>query len=174
MRGMPDRKPIMRTVLSLLLLWLASTGTYAQTPQIDSINVVEYGIYTAAAIRDQPSGQGIGHNTVSNIRLAAKTRTIPMQLGVHFGFRYTVVGAPVGTVVSLRNVTIYPSPGVHNPHAAQPILRHESRINRKIGDTSYHDYSFDDPWELVPGTWIMEMWYGDRKLLSQSFTVVKQ
>ena len=31
----------------------------------------------------------------------------------------------------------------------------------------------DDPWELTTGPWTIELWQGDRKLISQSFTVFK-
>jgi uncharacterized protein DUF3859 len=167
------RKIAMRIVPSLLLLMLASMGAYAQTSQIDRIDVTEYGLYTATTQEDKPAGQGLAHNAVSDERLAATTRTVPMQLGVHFGFRYTVVGAPAGSVVPLKFVTLFPSPGLRNPQASQAILRDEYSADPKIGDTSFHGYSLDDPWELVPGTWIMEIWYGNRKLVSQRFMVGK-
>lgn len=47
-------------------------------------------------------------------------------------------------------------------------------MTRTIGrEAGYVDYGFDDPWELVPGTWTIELWHGDRKLATQSFTVVR-
>jgi hypothetical protein len=163
----------MKIALSLLVLIFLSVSAYAQTPVVNSVNVTDYGIYTATRHEDQPSGQGIGHAIETDERLAAMTRTVPMQLGVHFGFHFTMVGAPAGAMVPLRMVTYFPSPGLRNPQASQPILRHEYTRNTAIGQPQYHDYSFDSPWELVPGTWTMEIWYGDRKLVSQSFTVAK-
>jgi hypothetical protein len=35
-------------------------------------------------------------------------------------------------------------------------------------------YQFGHDWEIVPGTWTIELWDGDRKLASQSFQVVKR
>ena len=32
---------------------------------------------------------------------------------------------------------------------------------------------FDENWEAVPGTWIIEVWQGEKKLVSQEFNVVK-
>ncbi len=55
-----------------------------------------------------------------------------------------------------------------------PLKRIDRTDNGVIGDTTYVSYGFDDPWELVPGPWILEIWSGDRKLTSQTFTVVKQ
>jgi hypothetical protein len=34
-------------------------------------------------------------------------------------------------------------------------------------------YTLEDSFELVPGIWVIEIWYGNRKLASQSFTVSK-
>ena len=39
---------------------------------------------------------------------------------------------------------------------------------------SYSGYSFDDPWEIVPGTWRFEIWLGGRKMAEQSFNVSKE
>ena len=163
----------MKTALSLLVLIFLSVSAYAQTPVINSIEVTDYGIYTTTSHEDQASGQGVGHAVVTNERLTAMTRTVPMQHGVDFGFHYTVVGAPAGAMVPLRIVTLFPSPGLRNPKASQPILRNEYTRNTPIGRPQFHDYGLDEPWELVPGTWTMEIWYGDRKLVSQSFTVAK-
>ncbi len=163
----------MKIALSLLVMAFLSVNAYAQDPRINKIDVIDYGIYTATSNKVKASGQGIGQNNVTGERLVAMTRTVPMQLGVHFGFHYTVVGTPAGAMAPLRIVTLFPSPGLHNPKASQPILRNEYTIERAIGKPTYHDYSFEDQWELVPGTWTMEIWDGDRKLLSESFTVVK-
>ena len=35
-------------------------------------------------------------------------------------------------------------------------------------------YGFDDPWELVPGPWTLEIWDDDKKLFSQIFNVVQE
>ena len=42
-----------------------------------------------------------------------------------------------------------------------------------VGDTNFVSYGFDDAWEVVPGTWVLEFWVGDSKIGEQSFTVVK-
>jgi hypothetical protein len=161
----------MNVALVLALMLLTGTVATAQTVQIDRIDVTEYGLYTATVVAPLPGATGIIDHTVTDERLAASTRNVPMQHGVHFGFRYVVVGAPAGTSVPLRMVTIYPPPGISIPGTAAPLLRHEYMTNAPIGGLNYHDYSLDDAWELVPGVWTMEIWYGDRKLAGQSFTL---
>lgn len=164
----------MRIALPLLLSLLVAAGAYAQTPQIDRIDVVEYGIYTSDSQDCSRDNQGVLHCTATNVRLAASTTTIPAQLGVRFGVRFRVAGTPDGASITLKRVWICPPPGLRSPNASQPILRMEDQYPTTIGATRYTEYRFDDPWELVPGTWTLEMWDGNRRLLSQSFTVVRQ
>lgn len=164
-------------MLAALAAGIAAPSALSQTAQIKSIDVIEYGIYTADIAKTQqgPAGQsGIGRHAVVNIRHAATTRTVPAQHGVHFGFRYRIVGAPNGAPITVTKVTIFPPPGLHKPGAAKPIQRSQYTLPRKIGESSYTDYSFDDPWELAPGTWTFELWVGGRKFASQSFQVAKQ
>ena len=169
------------SVLVVLVLVFAVThplvftvaGAYAQTPKIERIDVVDYGIYTADVISSQRDAQGILQSSSENVRHTKTTRTIPAQLGLRFGFRFAVVGAPNGAKVQLRKVTIYPANGLQNPISGKHISRSEATVTTTVGETQYTAYKFDDPWELAIGVWTIEIWYGDRKLTSQTFTVVK-
>jgi hypothetical protein len=96
-----------------------------------------------------------------------------MQIGVEFGLRYRIVGAPKGAKISVKRDWRLPEPGFRPPSADQPILRLDRVDETKIGDTVYVSYAFDDPWELVPGPWTIEFWYGDRKLDERQFMVSK-
>ncbi len=101
------------------------------------------------------------------------TRTIPARPGVRFGFRYNVVGAPDGTQVPVTIVDKFPKQGLRKPGSAESFYREEYVAQKTIGRESYTDYGFDHDWELVPGTWTIELWYQGRKLTEQSFTVIK-
>lgn len=146
----------------------------AKAQQVTSIEITEYGIYTADVTGSQQSTSGISRNTVGNIRHAITTTAVPAQIGVHFGFRYRVNGNPPGGKVEIKKVTIFPPAGLKSPKSPQPVQKTEYTLARSIASTSYTDYSFDDDWELVPGTWTIQLWHGDRKLAEKVFTVVKQ
>jgi hypothetical protein len=163
----------MRILLIALALGLTLSTAEAQTAEVTRIDVVEYGLYTAQVMQKSTDANGVAKNTVTDIRHAVTTRTVPAQLGVHFGFRYTIVGTPEGAPVELTKVTIYPPEGVKKPSAPEPLHRTQYTLERQIGETKFTDYSFDDPWELVPGTWTMELWVGSRRLAAESFTVVR-
>jgi hypothetical protein len=166
----------MRTGLALFLLLLAPAGAYAQTPQVDRIDVVEYGIYTATTTGQQAvSTTAAGTvSTLNDIQLAATTRTVPAQQGVRFGFRFVVVGAPAGAIVPLHMVTIIPPPGLTNPATQQTKAQSEYDTTAPIGQTWYKGYTLTNDWEVVPGVWTMQVWYQGQKLAEQQFTVVKQ
>lgn len=163
----------MRIALPLLLLLLASTGAYAQTPQV---SISDYGIYTADTTSKQaapnaPSGL-IG--VVNNIRHAETARTIPMQSGVRFGFRYTIVGVANGVSVQVQEIERFPAAGLHNPDTGKTSHGEEDTITVVAGTNHYDGWTLERPWELVPGDWTFEVWYQGRKLAEQKFTVVKQ
>lgn len=139
--------------------------------QVRGIEIVTYGIYTAELQSSKRDIQGIRQNISTNIRHAATTTTIPAQRGLRFGFEYKVIGAPSGKTVSLKSVVIYPPAGLRSPAVAQPIFRNETTSAPKIGAKHYEGYRFDDAWELVPGPWTIQLWYGDRKLAEKTFTV---
>ena len=165
--------PIVPLCATILLLGSLCS---AQAPQIARIDVTEFGVYSADQKQAGPSSvDGVPQRTVANVRLEQQTRIVPLRKGVHFGFRYTIAGSPVGAPVQLRMVTLYPPGGLHNPSAHAPIQRSEFAMTRKIGEgySSYHGVALDFDWALVPGDWTLEIWNGDRRLASQVFTLVK-
>jgi hypothetical protein len=166
----------MRIALPLALLMFVSGMAHAQTPQVDRIDVVEYGIYTTDTERsDAAPGTATGTvRELTNIRHAETTTTVPAQLGVRFGFRFTVVGAPAGAVVPLHYITIFPPPGMRNP--ATQVIKTQSEYDSSaaIGVTSYKDYGLDNDWEIVPGVWTFQVRCEGRLLAEQKFSVVKQ
>jgi hypothetical protein len=106
------------------------------------------------------------------VRHVETTTTIPAELGVKFGIRYRVIGDPDGQRVTIRKSLLYPLPGVKAPNAPRPLLRSDDPIAPTIGEIGYSGFEFDDPWELVPGVWTIQLWQGTRLLTEQRFNVV--
>jgi hypothetical protein len=173
--------PMCRFAATLAMLF-ASTVCAAQAPQapqaprIDRVETTDFGIYT---LEPHPAAQssldGLEQRDVANVRLAEQTRIVPMQKGVHFGFHFAIVGTPADALVALRMVTIFPPGGLHNPARPAPIPRSEFTVTERIGATHshYHGIALDYDWALVPGNWILEIWWGDRRLASETFTLVR-
>jgi hypothetical protein len=149
---------------------LTIVGAHAR--QVTTIEIVSYGIYTLDVTQSERAASGLLHNTFTNIRHAATTTTIPARQGVNFGFKFHVTGWPTGQTVEFRKVALFPAPGLKSPTSAEPMRKDEVKLTETIGETSYTGYTFDDPWELVPGEWTFQLWSGNRELAEKTFTVV--
>lgn len=177
----------MRVFGAILLVTLALPAAWAKVPQVTSIEVQQYGIFTSGAqAAAKPAQQAaptttpqtpaapIPSTAVSGLQLVTQTRTIPMRTGVQFGFQYIARGRPKFGKATLHFVIVYPSPGLRKPGASSPILRDEYDQAVYIDDPgSFHGYKLANDWELAPGDWTFEIWNGQTKLASQTFTLVK-
>lgn len=160
----------MKKLIVAVFAILTTCPAWAQV-QVRGVEIVQSGIYTAELQSSQRDSQGVKQSVSTNFRRAATTTTVPAQLGVRFGIEYKVVGAPSGQTISLKKVMVFPPAGLHSPAVSQQIYRNETTTTSKIGATSYTGYRLDDAWELVPGPWSIQLWYGDRKLAEKKFTV---
>lgn len=153
----------------------ASSAPPASPAQVTSINVKNFGIFSAENQASQkPAAGGISFTAVSKVRMTKKTRTIPLRKGVNFGFQYQAVGTPIGQRATLHFVVIYPPLGLTKPGASSPLARDEYDQKVRIGvEDSFDGYNLDNDWELVPGDWTLEIWSGSTKLASENFTLVK-
>lgn len=164
----------MRFALALCALLLSAGLAGAQDVNIQGLEIVSYGIYTADKAGTRRDANGVLTTNIDNIRISAATRTVPAQIGVKFGLQYKVVGTPAGAPVQLREVVIYPPGGIHPP-GKDTLISVAADVSVKIGTEMRSDfYGFDDSWELVPGTWTFQIWRGTHRLAEQKFTVVKQ
>jgi hypothetical protein len=187
----------MRAILAAWMLGLSLGAAQAQS--IERIEITEYGIYaTETAATSAAPGTASGKiDQVSNIKLVQSTTTVPARQGVEFGFRYKIIGQPAAApppqagatilgvqigaqpapppvaAVNLKYVTHIPKPGMRNPETGNVTLTNLFYQEHKVGEELYRLYRLTDRWEIVPGTWTLEIWYGDRKLLSQDFLVKK-
>jgi hypothetical protein len=164
----------MTIILSIIALLLTSGAAYTQTPQIERIRSTEYGIYTVDREIQGRDALGINKAAASNVRHAATLRTIPAEIGTTFGFRYEVMGKPHAAPIELRQVVIFPSPGLTPSFSSssRSIIRDEFLLQTRIGETSYAFYTLEDAFELVPGNWVFEIWQGNRRLAMQVFKVI--
>jgi hypothetical protein len=176
----------MRATFASFLLLISCSVARAQLPSflqpskppvptVQRIDITEFGIYSTSTQSKLPSA-GTASGTVdqeSNIALVQSTTTVPARLGVEFGFRYKIVGPNPGAV-NLKNVTIIPQPGIRNPATGNVTVTSVFNQDRDVGGEYYRLYHMTDPWEVVPGIWRLELWDGDRNLVSQAFLLVKK
>ena len=163
----------MRYLLLVAILVAAPLAARAQDARVDRIDIVDKGIYAITTGEETPDANTpTGKiSAVTSVRNIEATTAIRGHVGLEFGFQYTVVGAPAGVDVSLDIVNIYPPPGLVDPQDQKPMLESRYSRKKKIGEVVYLGYGFENDWEIVPGIWTFEIWYGGRKLAEQSFAV---
>jgi Domain of unknown function (DUF3859) len=170
-----NKGTMMRAMLLAAMLLTAVSSARAEDVRIERVDVVDRGIYTVTVEARTPDPNAPAGTIAAPgaVKLLEATTTIPGRLGLEFGLQYVVVGEPAGDDVSLDFVLTYPAPGLVDPTDPQPILNTRFSRVKKIGDTVYLGYGFENDWEIVPGTWTFAITFGGRKLVEQSFAVTK-
>lgn len=166
----------MKLLMTCLWLALGTASVFGQTLGLQRVEIIEPGIYEAAvSTRTDAPDSAIGTRSyLDTLRKATTlTTTIRPRIGLHFGFRFLIVGEPSGRQVTLALITNFPPPGLRQPNAPQPVQRDGYVQTARLGSESFIGYTFDEAWEMVPGVWRFEIWdqNANLKLAEQSFTV---
>lgn len=164
-----------RILVCSILASLLMTGV-AAAQTVTRIDVLDFGLYSATTNKQQAApGSAAGTmNIVGNIAFYQHTDKVPARVGTRFGVKYAVVGSPDGAEVELQVVWRLPEPGLRNPKTGNVYRETHQTMTRVIGDRdNVRGYSLDAEWELVPGNWTLELWSGDRKLASRTFTLYR-
>jgi hypothetical protein len=152
----------------------AAARPAAQEPTVRGFVVVEKGMYTRQVVSSERDSSGVVQNVVSDPQLVRGTKQIPAKLGVSFGFRFFLTGTPAGAKVTMRKEIRYPAPGARPPGSASPLALSSVSTDVPLNRTRFTGYTLAEPWELIPGRWVISLWVGNRKLGEQEFMVVKE
>ena len=177
-----SRSPSWRSTLHILAL--ASCGVIvmlaaqarAQDMRVDRLEIVESGFYdsTNATTTGSTPSAGAVTGTVQELgafKLLPEPPATSARVGVGFGARFRSFGERDGERAMLRAVWTIPAPGIVNPTNGNAYRQSVAEFSTTIGTNHWRGYSFDESWEVVPGTWTLEIWQDDRKLLEKSFEI---
>jgi len=156
--------------ISVLALVLGLGTAQAQT--VDRLEITDFGTYKVEPGSKRENAEGLKTTVARRVEHLESTTTIPARIGISFSVRYKIVGEPDNAEVTLRKVISFPPPGLQPPRG-KIVLQSESKVETTIGETVADLYTLEDSFELVPGVWTVELWDGERKLLTQSFTLEK-
>ena len=178
MRAARRSHRVVRSLAALAVL-AALVPARAAEPQIDHIDLVAAGFYDAATAKvaesvPAPAAAGGKTNQLTDVQLLSEPPANTARVGLGFGVRFRSSGEPRGAQATLRSVWRIPEPGIHNPTNNNTYRQSVVDFTTAIGSVHWRGYGFDQPWEVVPGTWTIEIWQGDRKLLEHSFTIGPQ
>lgn len=140
--------------------------------------VVWFGIYKISAIRrvDDPKAPGQSRGIVLGDYAPVQDRAtarVPAKAGNNFGVAFKFRNASEDSPVDYRAVWRFPKPGLTNPTNTKTFLEYESTASVCLGGVCVYGWSFSEPWEMVIGTWTLELWRGSTKLHEQVFEVVR-
>lgn len=99
-----------------------------------------------------------------------RTDTVCARLGVTFGFDYVLLGSPAGALVRLEAVTRFPPQGMTNAEGRH-FAKNEYEAVVPVGGAGTRTFTFEEPWEMVPGTWVFEYHFNGRKIGEKAFEV---
>lgn len=163
----------MRFMLPAAILAVTIVSAGAEEARFDGIEIVDTGLYRLELGKETPDPNAPGEMmaSVEKAELIESTTTVPGALGREFGLRYRVLGEPAGAEVTFDFHYTYPSPGLADPERDAPLLEERFSRQRTIGKTEFTGFGFDNPWEIVPGTWTFEISHDGKTLATQSFEV---
>ena len=157
---------------AFLFVWAVAAGAHAQ--QVRSLDLLWAGTYEVTATREvedvtAPAGR---RKVAGGVQPLVATDRIPAELGTRFGIGFVLRGEPAGAKPEVYAIWHFPQRGLTNPQTRTTTyvwrmdLRH-CPIEREpyclVG------YPLQHAWELVPGTWRVEIWAEGRKLAEKSF-----
>jgi Domain of unknown function (DUF3859) len=161
---------------SLALVVALTAAARAQDAHIDRLEVVDAGFYDSAKTTvtgSTPSASTVTGSVqeLAELKLLAEPPATSARVGVGFGVRFRSFGERDGERAILRSVWKIPAPGIINPTNGKAYRESVADFPTTIGTNHWRGYGFEQTWEAVPGTWTIEIWQDDRKLLEKSFEI---
>jgi hypothetical protein len=145
-----------------------------QAVTVERVEVIRPGIYE---IRSSAPEQGNAVSTGNMVKITGyKNVSVGTKIkasGVVIVAEVIVVGAPRHAKVPIKVVWHYPQPGLTNPESKTTTTSDEYMDAQIINEKFPIVWGLTQDWHLVPGTWTLEIWQGERKLATQQFQLMK-
>ena len=160
-------------VLAAAAALMVGGPSVARDGMVERLEVIESGLYRGEVIgrTGAPATTAGFSEELRNVVYYDHSQRVPAQVGIRFGARVRLVGSPAGRRANMRSVWRIPMPGVVNPRNGVTYRESVADVWSYVGWQYSRGFHFNEPWQIVCGEWIQELWQGDRKLLSQTFTV---
>jgi Domain of unknown function (DUF3859) len=164
-----------RAVLGLVGALLLAGSAAAQAVKVERIEVARPGTYQIEVGKPIPDASvATGNRVEATAYKSVKVgQQIEAKVGTIIGAELTVVGTPRRGKAPLKVVWRYPAPGLTNPDTKATKTSDEYDNTQLIGEKFPIFWGLTQDWHLVPGIWTLEVFLGDRKLVTQTFELVK-
>jgi hypothetical protein len=157
-------------VVSAFALLTLTQGLLAAT--VTGSEIVEYGIFDKVSIgrRKEPGVLSGEVEEVPKVKLKERTTIVPAVLGTSFGMTLKLQGNPAGEKVNCWVRWIHPK--LTNPESNQSSEREDSPSRYPIGEVISTGYTLGHTWELVPGTWTVQIFWDWKLVAEKTFEVI--
>ncbi|MCR8547981.1 DUF3859 domain-containing protein [Salipiger sp. P9] len=160
-----------RSVLACLAAFAApapavAAESYAHDPMI----LIDHGVIcqvTAQGARPAPDTLLGEINLIEQTRdMDVTTRVVPAKAGISFGIKFTL--RPGTGERDMRVIVTHP------PMGPEGITRESWTAAVSEGRSSLNLFTFEFPYEMVPGEWVMALEAEGERLMEQRFEVVPE
>lgn len=152
-------------LLALAVVLLSPFAVWSQPPSDLDAKKLDAGVFENVW---SDEAQEPGPCTPPALRLETRTNTVHASLLTRFGFTYMLSGGPPRE--HLLEIVIR-HPAMVNPATGETLTRQSLEITACPGTRAFAGWSFTSGWELVSGTWTVELHQKGRKLLEHDFEV---
>ena len=162
---------IVTRLLVLTLSMLFASVAHSEEPFVPSIDILEYGMFEATVVKEQVSeGTSLGAiDVLKEVKLVKQTTDIPGKLGNRFGIRIILKETYAkGKVMFLAKVL---HPKTVNPKTKEETTLDQWKVYVRGGQKRYVGWTFDYPWEIVPGKWTIQLWHNGDKITEKTFNI---
>lgn len=160
----------MKSLIIMCTLFLASLAGPGHTAQVNGVLITGHGLLAAELTQTGLTAQGEPlYDPKKKLAIARTAEEIPARRGLSFGVSFVVQGSPAGAQVPLDVVLTHP------PYAmpgGRPFSESSWRQDVKLGQTHYAGEIFDADHKLVPGPWVLKIFFHGKLMAEQTFTVV--
>lgn len=116
------------------------------------------------SLQSSPSGTHIGGGKKLNI--IEKIDTILIEEGNQFGVEY-IIQAPKNRNITVKTIWTYPD-GMKDL-TGQILKRTEYYVKKRTNNYTYSNYTLPGREHAMPGDWILEIFYSDRRIYKKVF-----
>lgn len=163
----------MRLWTAVFLSLTCIQATAETSIRVRAVEIVGYGIVTVRVTkRDKPTtATSLGKDSVKGITFIEYTTKIPSILGTTFGIQYLINSSPKGSGFPVTCVILFPEGGLVDPRG-RTYRKSSEKLTITIGKKTFYGYGFDEPWEMVPGEWVFQVWHKEMRLAQKKFTIL--
>jgi hypothetical protein len=155
-------------LLAILLIVLIYVPI-ARAADVTSIEIIEYGKYTVQRVGEATKTEtGTLESKTSGVTFVQQTQNILATHTNALGVRFKVHGSPSGEAVTVK--VVLKTPGI-TPPGRKKVFDHSTNYQANIEEPFLYWWGFREKWEMVPGTYIIQLFYNDKMYAEKTFKV---